>query len=176
MRKLCHDSADEGAGAGSALAADFTKRVRFLKKVKDMAELVKGLRTHVDDLPATLAACQALARLLEGEMPKHGAAVAKAGGIEAVLAAVAKHSGSAQVAEHVCSVLQNLAYYSDENEAAVAAAGGIEAVVRVLGEHQANTAVMEEACWALHNIGGSERLLNRSLIALLDGHPKAIPL
>jgi hypothetical protein len=134
-----------------------------MQDAKDIAELVEGLRANVDDLPAALAACQTLACLLQGEVPDKAAAVVKAGGIEAVLAAGAKHCGSAQVAEQVCSVLRILAYHGDENEAAVAAAGGIEAVVRALGEHQANAAVMEEACGALFNIGWSDQALQKRI-------------
>ena len=134
-----------------------------MQDAKDIAELVEGLRANVDDLPAALAACQALAHLLEGEVPEKAAAVVKAGGIEAVLAAGAKHAGSAQVAEQVCSVLVDLAYKSDDRKAAIAAAGGIEAVVRVMGEHQANAAVMEQACWALRNIGGSDKALQKRI-------------
>ena len=124
---------------------------------------VEGLRANVDDLPAALAACQALASLLEGEVPEKAAAVVKAGGIEAVLAAGAKHSGSAQVAEKVCSVLGDLGNESDENEARIAAAGGIEALVRVLGEHQGNAAVMEQACRALSNIVCSDQKLQKRM-------------
>ena len=111
-----------------------------------MAELVEGLRVHVDDLAAALAACQAMAHLTDRPSkiedlkdPEKAAAIVKAGGIEAVLAAGKKHSGSAQVAEQVWRVLTSLAYDSslgggsDDRMAAIAAAGGIEALVRVLG-------------------------------------------
>ena len=135
-----------------------------MQDAKDIAELVRSLSAHVDDHAAVLAACQNLVRVTDFE---HAAAVVKAGGIEAVLAAGAKHCGSAQVAEQVCRVLKSLAYYySNENRAAIAAAGGIEAVVRVMGEHQANAAVMEEACWALCNIGigpGSDQALQKRI-------------
>ena len=97
-----------------------------------MAELVQGLRAHVDDHAAALAACQAMARLIGGEQAEKAAAIARAGGIETVLAAGAKHAGSAQVAEQVCRVLLSLAYYTDDNKAAIAAAGGLKAVVRVM--------------------------------------------
>ena len=128
-----------------------------------MEELVRSLYANDDDHDAVLAACQTLARLTAGEQPKKAAAIVKAGGIKAVLAAGAKHCGSAQVAEQVCSVLRSLTYHTDENEAAVAAAGGIEAVVRVMGEHQANAAVMQQACWALGNIGWSDEALQQRI-------------
>ena len=114
-------------------AAAFAKRVPQLKKIEDMAELVEGLRAHVDDHAAALAACQAMARLIVGgKQAEKAAAIARAGGIETVLAAGAKHAGSAQVAEQVCRVLLSLAYYTDDNKAAIAAAGGLKAVVRVM--------------------------------------------
>ena len=86
-------------------AAAFAKRVPLLKKNEDVAELVEGLRAHGDDHAAALAACQAMAGLIAGEEVEKAAAIARAGGIEAVLAAGAKHAGSAQVAEQVCRVL-----------------------------------------------------------------------
>ncbi|MGB1607596.1 MAG: hypothetical protein ACPIOQ_83485, partial [Promethearchaeia archaeon] len=134
-----------------------------MQDAKDIAELVEGLRAHVDDHAAALAACQALARLTAGEQPKKAAAIVKAGGIEAVLAAGAKHAGSAQVAEQMCRVLRSLAYYSNDNRAAIAAAGGIEAVVRVMRKHQANAAVMQQACGALCNIGWSDEALQKRI-------------
>ena len=139
----------------------------LLKKIEDMAELVEGLRAHVDDHAAALAACQAMACLTAGEQAEKAAAIARAGGIETVLAAGAKHAGSAQVAEQVCRVLRGLAYYTDDNKAAIAAAGGIEAVVRVMGEHQANAAVMEQACLALRNLAGLDA--NKARIAEAGG-------
>ena len=133
-----------------------------MQDAKDIAELVRSLSAHVDDHAAVLAACQTLAHVTEGEQEEKAAAVVKAGGIEAVLAAGAKHCGSAQVAEQVCSVLRNIASHSD-NEAAIAHAGGIEAVVRVMGEHQANAAVMQRACRALGNIGWSDEALQQRI-------------
>jgi hypothetical protein len=65
------------------------------------------------------------------------------------VAAGAKHSGSAQVAEQVCRVLRSLASRNEAKKAAIRAAGGIEELVRVLGEHHANAAVMEHACVTL---------------------------
>ena len=109
-----------------------------------------------------MAASQVAAAKLAAQEEK-AAAVVKAGGIEAVLAAGAKHSGSAQVEEEVCGVLRTLAYYSDDNCAAIAAAEGIEAVVRVMGEHQANAAVMQQACGALFNIGYSDQALQKRI-------------
>ena len=144
-------------------AAAFAKRVALLKKDEDMAELVEGLRAHLDDLAAVLAACQAMAHLTEGEQAEKAAAIARAGGIEAAVAAGAKHSGSAQVAEQVCRVLRGLAYKSDDRKARIAGAGGIEAVVRVLGEHRGSAAVMEQACMALFNIGWSDQALQKRI-------------
>ena len=107
--------------------------------------MVECLRANVDDLRATLAACESLALLTEDEQPEKTAAIAKAGAIEAVLEAGAKHAGSAKMAKQVCRVLGSLAYHSDDNRAAVA-------VVRVMGEHHATAAVMEAACGALTNL------------------------
>ena len=102
-----------------------------------------------------------------GEQTDKAAAIARARGIEAVLAAGAKHAGSAQVAEQVCRVLRSLACKSDDNVAAIAAAGGIEAVVRVLGEHHANAAVMQRACGALSNFAALAA--NQARIAAAGG-------
>ena len=80
-----------------------------------------------------------------------------------MLAAGAKHAGSADVAGLVCGVLRSLAYYSADNRAAIAAAGGIKAAVRVMGVHQANAAVMEHACWALCYFGGLDEALQQRI-------------
>ena len=137
-----------------------------MQDAKDIAELVRSLSAHVDDHAAVLAACQTLWRLTEGEQEEKAAAVVKAGGIEAVLAAGAKHCGSADVAEQMCRVLRSLASYSADIRAGIVASGGIEAVVRVLREHQANAAVMQQACWSLCYIGtvpGSDDALQKRI-------------
>ena len=89
-----------------------------MQDADDIAELVEGLRAHIDDLPAALATCQALARVLRIFETEKAAAMIQAGGIEAVLAAGAKHAGSAQVAEQVCWVLKNLATSGSQKDEA----------------------------------------------------------
>ena len=90
-------------------ASAFTARVNHLKEANHMAELVEGLRAHVDDHAAALAACQAMARLIAGEhgpwAEKAAARIAAAGGIEAVVRVFGEHHANAYVVRIACRTL-----------------------------------------------------------------------
>jgi glutathione synthase/RimK-type ligase-like ATP-grasp enzyme len=58
-------------------------------------------------------------------------AIAKVGGIQAIVADMAKHLSDAYVQRYGCHVLQNLSY-NDDNQVKIAKAGGIEAIVAAM--------------------------------------------
>ena len=70
-------------------------------------------------------------------------AIAAAGGIEAVVAAMRAHAGSAVVQEYARWALCNLAFNNADNQFAIAAAGGIEAVVAAMRAHAGSAGVQE---------------------------------
>jgi hypothetical protein len=82
-------------------------------------------------------------------------ALAAAGGIEAVLAALRAHPGAANVQERGCLALGNLAASHAANQTAVAAAGGIEAVVAALRAHSGAANVQDYGCYALRLLAGT---------------------
>jgi hypothetical protein len=61
-------------------------------------------------------------------------AIAAAGGVEAVLAAMRAHAADAMVQQIGCGALVSLAV-NDENKVAIAAAGGVEAVLAAMSAH-----------------------------------------
>jgi len=72
--------------------------------------------------------------------------------IEAVVAAMEAHGGSAAVQEQGCRALGNLACDSPANQARAAKAGAIEAVVTAMWAHGGSSVVQENACFALDNL------------------------
>ena len=91
-----------------------------LQDDKDLAELVNSLRANVHNHAAALAACQAMARLTYTSDDRK-AAVAAAGGIEAVVRVMGEHQANAAVMEEACWALANLACL-DANRARIGAA------------------------------------------------------
>ena len=85
------------------------------------------------------------------------AAIASAGGIEVVVAAMGAHASDAAVEQNGCSALQYLASNNAANQAAIAAAGGIEAVVAAMGAHAVNEMVQRHGCGALLNLALKQR-------------------
>ena len=77
--------------------------------------------------------------------------ISAAGGVEAVLAAMVTHKGSAVVQEQACCALRNLAV-NDDNKVKIAAAGGVEAILAAMMTHKGSAVVQEQACWALNNL------------------------
>jgi len=93
--------------------------------------------------------CWALANLAVEAVNK--AAIARAGGIDAVVAGMRAHRSNEWVQEDGCSALRNLAR-SDDFKTAIARAGGIEAVVAGMRAHRSIAKVQEDGCSALRNL------------------------
>jgi len=94
------------------------------------------------------------------------AAIAQLGGIEALLAVLARHPDAVAVQEQAVGALANLAAV-DDNEAAIARLGGIEALLAVLARHPDAVAVQEQAVGALRNL--TVNADNKAAIAQLGG-------
>ncbi|KAJ1480235.1 hypothetical protein T484DRAFT_1811347, partial [Baffinella frigidus] len=77
--------------------------------------------------------CWALANLAVVAVNK--TAIARAGGIEAVVAGMGAHPTIAGVQQTGCRALRKLASNDDANKTAIAGAGGIAAVVAGMGAH-----------------------------------------
>eukprot|EP01043_Picozoa_sp_COSAG02_P022650 COSAG02_NODE_1184_length_14008_cov_44.301963_1_plen_678_part_00 len=128
----------------------------FELKTAKPGRVVELLRQAPDDAEVQEKGCGALVNLANGSEERK-AAVASAGGIAAVLAAMGAHGGSAGVQEKGCAALWSLANGSEERRAAVASAGGIAAVVAAMGAHGGSAGVQEHGCGALWNLTtGSE--------------------
>ena len=93
--------------------------------------------------------CRALANLAFNNADNQKA-IASAGGVEAVVAALRAHGGAhAGVAQHGCWALKNLAI-DDDIALAIGSAGGVEAIVPALRAHgEGNAEVAENGCTAL---------------------------
>ena len=87
---------------------------------------------------------------------KNKADIARLGGIERVVGAMASHPDNLRVQEAACGVLGNLAVDEDNREA-IAAAGGVERVLAAMRAHAAKPRLQEQACGALMNVGWSHR-------------------
>ena len=88
------------------------------------AQVVGALGAAPDDSTVQWYGCIALGRLANG--PANRAAIAAAGGVERVTAAMVRFPDNRGVQRFGCYALGNLAADSPANQAAIAAAGGAE--------------------------------------------------
>lgn len=82
----------------------------------------------------------------------NSAAIGSGGGIEAVVAGMQSHGGSAAVQEWGCRALSNLSVKNDSIRAAIGSGGSIEAVVAAMQSHGGSAAVQEWGCVALSRL------------------------
>jgi len=75
-------------------------------------------------------------------------AVAKAGGIKAVITAMRNHASHAGVQHYGCRALTSIAYKNWDNKVAVAKAGGIEAIITAMRNHASHAGVQHWGCKA----------------------------
>ena len=132
--------------------------LELFMQVMGPAQVVEILRQTAANAKIQAAGCKRLMNLNdELERPKNltltsaerSAAVASAGGIEAVVRAMREHRGSLSVQEKGCGALWNLTLSSAEHSAAVVSAGGIGAVVRAMREHAWSARAQERGCSVL---------------------------
>ena len=121
---LCADS--EGARAAA-------RRVRALQT------LLAALTTHADAPGVQAAACQALHGMGDA------AGACAAGGVEALVGVMARHSSRAGVATHALQAMRGLVCKSARNAARAHAAGAVTAAASALEAHAAVAAVTAPA-------------------------------
>ena len=93
-------------------------------------------------------------------------AIAAAGGIPVVLAAMKAYSGDVSVQDYGCGALATLAVNVDNNTA-IAAAGGISVVLAAMKEHIGHADVQTYGCWALANLAANTN--NKTAVAASGG-------
>ena len=74
------------------------------------------------------------------------AAIAQLGGIEALLAVLARHADAVAVQEHAVGVLRSLTVNNADNRAAIAQLGGIEALLAVLAVRRSEERRVGKEC------------------------------
>ncbi len=92
------------------------------------------MQAHKTSAGVQEQACGALKNLAVN--PDNQVAVAAAGGIVAIVAAMQAHKGSAGVQEMAGRALRNLAANNDNNEDAISVAGGIEVLATSMKTHR----------------------------------------
>ena len=90
--------------------------------------------------------CRAL-RNLACDAPANRTAIAAAGGVECVTAAMRTHADAADMQEDGCLALGNLARNHPANQTAIAAAGGIECVIAAMRTHADSEKVQQKGCF-----------------------------
>ena len=118
-----------------------------------IATVVSAMRAHSSEkLQRT-----AVAALAEAT-PQRAHTVSNAGGLQAIMKAMAAHADDGELQSHGCAALAALA--ADERcEAEVADAGGLGAVVKALAAHADDVNLQRSGCEALASIAaGAHRL------------------
>ena len=128
------------------------------------AQVVEVLRQTAENAEMQAAGCKRLMNLAYKSAERR-AAVASAGGIEAVVRAMGARVESVGVQEYGCGALFNLSV-NDSNRAAIGSGGGIEAVVAAMHSHGGSAAVQEWGGRALSNLSVKNDS-NRAAIAAI---------
>jgi hypothetical protein len=126
--------------------------------------LVSVLTRHADDVDACSSACAALRNLVGGRTPL-ALAVAEAGGVPPLLAALSAHGGSEALARAAVGAVQNVAFYKELGP--LLKSNG--AVPRLLAAAAAHAGARALAAEALKRLGRDEAG------ALLDASAPARP-
>jgi len=114
--------------------------------------LVNTLRETKDD-PSEDGRCILVLQLmyLFGRVHANQIAIARVGGIQAVLDAMRSHASCVAVQHHGCKVIRNLAI-NDENQVIITREGGHIVVLDAMRQHAAHEEVGHHGCMALANI------------------------
>jgi hypothetical protein len=145
--------------------------------------VLSAMKRHVDMLVVQERGCYVLWQLSAAKQgcgvtrssgvaadlsPDVKASIVAAGGIDAIVSAMRRHSDDAAVQEWACRALQRLAARNVANQVAIAAADGVVAVVDAMRRHTAVADVSEWGCAALRSLAyGHEG--NQVAIAAVGG-------
>jgi len=149
----------------SSAAEAFRRQLDDLEAQGDVRAIVKGMQAY-NDAEVQWKGCRALYNLAVNDDKQK--AIAVAGGIPVVLAAMKAHEGHKDVQEQGCGALVNLAFNAD-NKMAIAAAGGIPVVLAAMKAHKGHVDVQYHGCWALANLAANAD--NKIAIAAAGGIP-----
>jgi len=121
-----------------------------------------AMRNHISSAALQIAACGVVRNLtLSGGvvLAEQQAALASAGGLEAVVAAMIAHQADPNVQSACCWSLACLTSQSPELQEEARASGATARVLVAMDCHVAIASLQEAACWALKELVGSETTL-----------------
>ena len=131
------------------------------QKNADVKQVLQKMRAEPASAEVQHDGCTELV-ILAADNDDNKTAIAAAGGIPVVLAAMKAHTGHVDVKGKGCFALRNLAVNAD-NQTAIAAAGGIPVVLAAMKAHKGHVDVQEHGCCALGNIGWSDPTLQKCI-------------
>ena len=129
--------------AKAAAAADLAHTRREIAWFHP-AKVVKAMHIYMEEIDVQEKACVALGSLVLDV--EHRARVARAGGIDAVVAAMREHPGSEALQERACCALAHLSDGDPRGCAAIARAGGLVAVAEAMRAFGSVAALQRWAC------------------------------
>ena len=119
----------------------------------DAVALVTAMFAGPDDVVVQREGCSALACAVADDEARQAVLAAVAvGGPAAVVAAIRRHAGDAELQSHGCLALARIATSGTAARHSVVAAGGLAAVVAAMGRHASNAQVQGNGCLALARI------------------------
>jgi len=137
------------------------------QKNADVKQVLQKMRAEPASAEVQHDGCTELV-ILAADNDDNKTAIAAAGGIPVVLAAMKAHTGHADVQRRGCGALGSLAVNAD-NKTAIAAAGGIPVVLAAMKAHTGHADVQCQGCRALGNLAANAD--NQTAIAAAGGIP-----
>lgn len=127
-------------------------------------ELVRAIRGFVGDRAVVAAALKALCAQAAGYGREDE--IVAVGAVVAIVEAISKHSGDAEVCEHACAALSNLAVGSSAsaNCDAIVSAGAIGPLIAALVDHVKSEGVCCQAFTALHLLADSSVVHKETIV------------
>eukprot|EP00929_Paragymnodinium_shiwhaense_P001485 TRINITY_DN101708_c0_g1_i1.p1 TRINITY_DN101708_c0_g1~~TRINITY_DN101708_c0_g1_i1.p1 ORF type:complete len:404 (-),score=98.10 TRINITY_DN101708_c0_g1_i1:124-1335(-) len=148
----------------NSLVVDDSAAVEDFASLGAAQVVVKSVSKYTGLVEAQVNGCRLLQSLAELS-DEENANVCSAGGIRAVVMAMAAHPGSATLQGECAVALQALAT-QPASHAMIAAVGGIAVLVTAMATHAGEEMIQEAACFALYNIAHRDERLRDQIISM----------
>jgi hypothetical protein len=166
-----HAAAKESGRAALAAIETFRVKQRVVSRLSnrdvDVRELVRVMVEFVNDEEVCAAVLKETTTRSQDDSTKQ--ALADSGALAAIVAAMNKHEGVADVALSGCRALRNLVWLLEAGQEAAVDTGAPAAIISALRAFVANADMCENASAAIWNISVSEYKLGAT-----TGHPERV--
>ncbi|XP_021106681.1 armadillo repeat-containing protein 6 [Heterocephalus glaber] len=144
-----------------AVRNEFCQEVVDLGGLDVLVTLLASCNNHQDLVKQVLSALRAIAG---NDDVKDS--IVRAGGTEAIVAAMTQHLASPQVCEQSCAALCVLALRKPENSRVIVEGGGALAALQAMKAHPREASVQKQACMLIRNLVSRSQAFSKPILDL----------